>query len=254
MKIGVQTYTIRDHLKNPQEINSSLKRIRELGFDLVQLSGLGPCGADELAAMLKKNGIEACGTHSPWDRIADAGELEKLIEEHKKIGASQIGIGMKPNVYPDTYEGYTDFIKKINEICARLKKDNLGFGYHNHELEFMKFNGVCAIDRMIEECPDLEFTLDVFWVQAGGKNPCEYIDKLKNRIRILHLKDFRVTGRQRQFAEIGQGNLDWRGIFSRCNQYGIPYAVIEQDGDFLADPFESLALSRKFLVDNGYWN
>jgi len=254
MKIGVQMYTIRDYLKNPQEINSSLKRIKELGFDLVQLSGLGPCGIDELTAMLKENGIEVCGTHSPWDRIADLRELDKLIEEHKKMGASQIGIGMKPNTYPDTYEGYTGFIKKINEICAHLKKAGLGFGYHNHELEFMKFNGVCAIDRMIEECPDLEFTLDVFWVQAGGKNPCDYIDKLKNRIRILHLKDFRVTGRQRQFAEIGQGNLNWQEIFSRCNQYNIPYAVIEQDGDFLSAPFESLALSRKFLVENKYWN
>jgi hypothetical protein len=32
-------------------------------------------------------------------------------------------------------------------------------------------------------------------------------------------------------------------------------AVIEQDADFLnGDPFESLAMSRKFLVESGYWN
>ena len=202
-----------------------------MGFDMVQVSGLGPCGADELAAMLKDNGIEACGTHSPWDRIADPSELDKLIDEHKKMGASQIGIGIKPNIYPDTYDGYTAFIKKTNEICAQVKKAGLGFGYHNHELEFMKFNGACALDRMIEECPDLEFTLDVFWVQAGGANPCDYMDKLKNKIRILHLKDYRVAGRERQFAEIGEGNLDWSAIFSRCKQYNIPYAVIEQDGE-----------------------
>jgi sugar phosphate isomerase/epimerase len=254
MKIGVQMYTIRDHLKTPQDINSSLKRIKEMGFNLVQLSGLGPCGTDELSEMLRENGIEACGTHSPWDRISNPEELDKLIDEHKKIGASQIGLGMKPNIYPDTYEGYTGFIKKINEICVQVKNAGFGFGYHNHELEFMQFNRLCAIDRMIEECPDLEFTLDVFWVQAGGKNPCDYIEKLKNRIRILHLKDFRVCGRQRQFAEIGHGNLDWHAIFNLCGQYGIPYAVIEQDEDFLSDPFESLVLSKKFLVENGYWN
>jgi len=253
MKIGVQTYTVREYLKNEREIEASLKRIKSMGFDLIQLSGLGPCDTDRLAGMLKENGIEACGTHSPWDSVASASELDKLIEDHKKLGCSQVGIGIKPNTYPDTYEGYTDFIKKVNEICEQTTRAGLGFGYHNHELEFMKFNGVCAIDRLIEECPKLEFTLDVFWVQAGGANPCDYIDKLKNRIRILHLKDFRVAGRQRQFAEIGQGNLDWKAIFSRCKQYGIPYAVIEQDGDFLVDPFESLALSRKFLVENGYW-
>lgn len=255
MKTGVQMYTIREYTKTPREIASSLKRIKEIGFDLVQVSGIGACGADELASMLKESGIEVCGTHSPWDRVStNPAELDKLIAEHKKIGASQIGIGAKPAIYPDTYEGYTDFIKKINEICAQVKKAGLGFGYHNHEFEFMKFNGVRALDRLIEECPDLEFTLDVFWVQAGGANPCDYIDKLKNKIRILHLKDFRVCGRQRQFAEIGQGNLDWNAIFSRCKQYDIPYAVIEQDGDYLVDPFESLALSRKFLIENGYWN
>ena len=254
MKIGVQMYTVREFLKTPREINASLKRIREIGFDLIQLSGLCPIDTDELAAMLKDNGIQACGTHSPWERAADPAELDKLIAEHKKLGCSQIGIGIKPgNIYPDTYDGYTDFIKKLNEICAQTTAAGLGFGYHNHDLEFMKFDGVRAIDRLIEECPKMEFTLDVFWVQAGGANPCDYIDKLKSRIRILHLKDYRVNGRRREFAEIGQGNLDWPAIFSRCFRYGIPYAVIEQDADFLVDPFESLAMSRKFLVENGYW-
>ena len=255
MKTGVQMYTIRDYLITPKDIASSLKRLKEMGFDMVQISGLGPCGADELAAMLKENGIQACGTHSPWERVGERAELDKLIDEHKKLGCEQVGIGIKPNIYPDTYEGYTAFIKKINEVCEQVENAGLGFGYHNHELEFMRFDGVCAMDRLIEECPKLEFTLDVFWVQAGGKNPADYIDKLKNKIRILHLKDYRVSGRQRQYAEIGQGNLDWPAVFSRCKQYGIPYAVIEQDADFLnGDPFESLAMSRKFLVESGYWS
>jgi len=253
MKIGVQTYTIRDYLKTPGEIHDSFKRLKQMGFDMIQLSGLGPIETDKLASILKDTGIEAVGTHSPWERLINKDELVKLIDEHKKWGCSQIGIGMKPNSYPDTYEGYTDFIKKVNEVCDQLEGSGLTFGYHNHELEYMRFNGVCAIDRMINECPKCEFTLDVFWVQAGGKNPCEYIDILKNKIRILHLKDFRVMGRQRQYAEIGQGNLDWQDIFSRSWKHKIPYAVIEQDADFLTDPFESLAMSRKFLVDNGYW-
>ncbi|MDR0320033.1 MAG: sugar phosphate isomerase/epimerase [Treponema sp.] len=252
MKIGVQTYTIREYLKTPEEIRSSFKRLKEMGFDMVQLSGLGQIAVDELCAILKETGISACGTHSPWEQVADRAHLNKLIEEHKTLGCSQIGIGMKPGIYPDTFDGYTDFTKKLNEICDQLDDSSLGFGYHNHELEFMKFNGRRAIDRLIEECPKMEFTLDVFWVQAGGANPCDYIEKLKNRIRILHLKDFRIVGRQRQYAEIGQGNLDWSAIFSLCAKHAIPYAVIEQDDDFLTDPFESLAMSREFLVENGY--
>jgi len=252
MKLGVQMYTVRDYLKNETEIESSLRKIKAMGYDMVQLSGLGPCDNDRLAGWVRELGIEVCGTHSPWERVEDPAELKKLIGEHKKLGASDIGLGMKPGIFPDSYEGYTDFIKKINTICAAVKDSGMTFGYHNHELEFMKFNGIRAIDRLIEECPDLYIILDVFWVQAGGANPSEYLEKLKGRIKIVHFKDFRVQGRTRQFAEIGEGNLDWKDIIPRCVKNGIPYAVIEQDADFLVGPFESLATSRKFIAESGY--
>ena len=253
MKIGVQMYTVRDYLKNAESIEASLRRVKEMGFSMIQISGFGPCDNDLLAGWLKELDIEVCGTHSPWERISNPVELKKLIDEHKKINCTQIGLGAKTDFYPNTYEGYTRFIKKINEICIQVKDEGLTFGYHNHEFEFQKWKGVCGIDRLIDECPDLEITLDVFWAQAGGANPSTYIDKLKKRIRIMHLKDYRIVGHTRQFAEIGEGNLDWQDIIPRCRKYDIPYAVIEQDGDFLVDPFESLALSKKFLMENGYW-
>ena len=208
MKIGAQSYTIRDFTKTPADVKESFKRLKSMGFDMVQLSGLGPIDADELAAILKDTGIEAICTHTSWDKISEKSALLKTIEDHKKWGCRQIGIGMKPTIYPDTYDGYTDFIKKVNEICETVTESGLTFGYHNHDFEFARFKGVCAFDRMIEECPKCEIILDVFWVQAGGANPCTYIEKLKNRIGLLHLKDFRIADSKRQFAEIGQGNLE----------------------------------------------
>jgi sugar phosphate isomerase/epimerase len=253
MKIGAQLYTLRDYEKNEEGIEATLRRLKAMGFDMVQISGFGPCNADKLAGWLEELGIEVCGTHSPWDRVADPAELKKLIEEHKKLKAPQIGIGMKPDIYPNSYEGYTRFIAKLNDICKRVQDAGLGFGYHNHEFEFEKWNGITAMDRLINDCPNLEFILDVHWVQAGGANPCAYIDKLKDRIKIAHLKDYRVEGRERRFAEIGQGNLDWEGIISRLEKYNVKSAVIEQDAHFQTGPFESLAVSRKFLIDSGYW-
>ena len=252
MKIGVQTYTLRDHLKTLDEIDATFKRIKAIGFNMIQLSGLGVVDFDWLSDKQKELGIEICGTHSPWETMAEPEELKKLIAGHKKLGSPDIGLGMKPSIYPNTYEGFTSFIKKINEICKIVKDNGLTFGYHNHELEFEKFDGVKAIDRMAEECPDLTFVLDVFWVQAGGENPIAYIDKFKDRIKIMHFKDFRIKDSKRQFAEIGQGNLNWKEIIPRCKNYNIPYAVIEQDGDFLTNPFESIILSKNYLVQNGY--
>ena len=92
------------------------------------------------------------------------------------------------------------------------------------------------------------FTLDTFWVQAGGASPTKYIKKLQGRIKVIHFKDFRILNRARQFAEIGQGNLDWDEIIAVCKSTGITCAAIEQDGDWLVDPFQSLAMSREFLL------
>jgi sugar phosphate isomerase/epimerase len=253
MKIGVQLYTVRDYLKTPQDIESTLRRIKAMGFNQVQFSGLGPCDTDLLAGWLKELNIEVCGSHDPWDRLSDPVELKKLIADHRKFGCSHLGLGMKPDIFPDTFEGWTLFIQKLNDICKQVQDEGMTLGYHNHELEFQKWNGVCALDRLAQECPSLYFILDVFWVQAGGAAPGVYIDKLKGRIKIMHLKDFRIEGRTRQFAEIGEGNLDWSDLIPRCEKNSIPYAVIEQDADFLIDPFESLALSRKFLVEKGHW-
>ena len=254
MKIGAQMYTIRDYIKDERGIEASLRKLKSMGFDMVQASALGPCDVDRLAGWLRELDMELCATHSPWDRLADPAELKTLIDEHRRLGCSQIGLGMKPDVFPDMYDGWTAFIGNVNEICRTVRDAGMSFGYHNHEFEFQKFDGVRAIDRLAAECPGLDIILDVFWVQAGGASPAEYIDRLKGRIRLIHFKDFRINGRMRQFAEIGEGNLDWNDIVSRCHGNGIPCAVIEQDGDFLTgDPFESLALSREFLVRGGFW-
>jgi len=254
VKIGAQMFTIRDHTKDEKGIEGSLRRLKTLGFDMVQASALGPCDVDRLAGWLEELGIELCSTHSPWNRLDDPGELKTLIAEHRKLGCSHIGLGMRPDVFPDTHDGWTAFIGRVNAICKMVRDEGMCFGYHNHAFEFMKFAGIRAIDRLIEECPDLDIILDVFWVQAGGANPAEYIDRLKGRIRLIHLKDYRILGRERQFAEIGERNLDWHDIVPRCERNGIPYAVIEQDADFITgDPFDSLATSRKFLADNGWW-
>ncbi|MDR2095202.1 MAG: sugar phosphate isomerase/epimerase [Treponema sp.] len=249
MKIGAQLYSAREYCKTPEDIEATLRRTKAIGFDVIQISGFGPCDIDLLSAWVKELGLDVCVTHVPWPRLSDPSELKKVIAEHKKLGCGQIGLGSRPgDVYPNSYEGWTRFIRKANEICRQVADEGLSFGYHNHDFEFQKWGGVPAIDRVIEECPDLNFILDTFWVQAGGGNPLKYIKKLDGRIKVIHFKDYRIVDRIRQYAEIGEGNLDWDEIIPLCKAQNIPYAVIEQDADFLADPFESLVLSRKFLL------
>jgi len=252
MKIAAQLYNTREYCKTPADIEATLKKIKETGFSVIQISGFGPCDPDLIAGWVKELGLEVCLTHVPWARLADPAELKKVAAEHHKYGCPIIGLGARPgDIYPNTYEGWTRFIKKANEITKQIKSEGLDFSYHNHEFEFEKWNGITAMDRFIDEVPDCLITLDTFWVQAGGACPKNYIKKLQGRIKVVHFKDFRIVNRNRQFAEIGQGNLDWDEIIPICKSTGITRAAIEQDGDWLTDPFNSLAMSREFLLKKG---
>jgi sugar phosphate isomerase/epimerase len=255
MKIAAQLYNAREYTRTPQDIEATLRRTKSIGYDVIQISGFGPCDPDLIAAWTREIGLEVCVTHTPWPRLADPAELKKVIAEHKKMACPIIGLGSRPgDVFPNSYEGWTRFIKKANEITRQIKGEGLEFSYHNHDFEFEKWDGVTAMDRLIEETPGMLITLDTFWVQAGGANPLKYIKKLEGRIKVVHFKDFRIVNRTRQFAEIGEGNLDWDEIIPLCKATGIPCAAIEQDADFLADPFESFAMSRKFLLGKGINN
>jgi len=249
MKIAAQLYNCREYCKTPSDIEATLRRVKTIGFDVIQISGFGPCDPDLLAGWIRELGLEVCLTHMPWARLADSAELKKVIAEHKKYNCPVIGLGSRPgDVYPNSFEGWTRFIKKAAEVAKQIKGEGLSFSYHNHDFEFEKWNGVTAIDRLINEVPDMLFTLDTFWVQAGGANPVNYIKKLEGRIKVIHFKDFRILNRTRQFAEIGQGNLDWDEIIPLCKSIGVQSIAIEQDADWLEDPFQSLAMSREFLL------
>lgn len=55
-----------------------------------------------------------------------------------------------------------------------------------------------------------------------------------------------------QFAEVGEGTLDWTAIIEQALASGPEYLLVEQDDTYGRDPFESLAISRDNLVALGH--
>ncbi|MBS3764657.1 MAG: sugar phosphate isomerase/epimerase, partial [Planctomycetes bacterium] len=65
-------------------------------------------------------------------------------------------------------------------------------------------------------------------------------------------KDMIVTKeREVRFAEIGEGNLNWDGIIEASEEGGVVYAMVEQDNCYGRDPFESLEISYRNLMEMG---
>ena len=67
---------------------------------------------------------------------------------------------------------------------------------------------------------------------------------------IIHLKDFKLhSDGTPDYAELGQGNMNWEGILECAAKAGVKYYVVEQDV-CPGDPFESLKISSEYMHKN----
>ena len=73
--IAAQLYTLRDFTKTPADIASTIKRVKQMGYDAVQCSALGPIDAKELAKIMQGEGITCVATHTPL-RVSFTHELQ----------------------------------------------------------------------------------------------------------------------------------------------------------------------------------
>ncbi len=180
--------------------------MKEIGYNAVQVSGLGPIDAKALKELTDREGLAICATHVGYGDLTE--KLDEVIEKHHHWGCKYVGLGGMPEEYRSSGDGYAAFAKKASEIGRSLSEAGLKFIYHNHNFELAKFDGTTGLDILIEQSdPDtFDFEIDVFWIQAGGGDPAEWIRKVDGRMKVVHLKDMAVTtGREQRFAEVGKG-------------------------------------------------
>jgi sugar phosphate isomerase/epimerase len=253
LKIAAQLYTVREFLKTPEDIAAGLKKVKQLGYDAVQVSGVGPIGNQELKALADQEQLAICATHIGYPDFVN--NLDEVIAKHQLWNCKYVGIGGLPQEYRTSKEGYQKFAKEFTEIGRKLDAAGLKFIYHNHEFEFVKFDGKTGLDILFEETDPsvFDFELDLHWVQAGGADPVEWIRKVAGRMKVVHLKDWAVTAdRERRFAEVGEGNMNYPAILKACDEIGVEWGAVEQDQCYGRDPFESLSISLKNLNKLGY--
>lgn len=249
--VAAQMYTLREFTKTPPEIADALKRVAEIGYRAVQLSGMGPIDPAEVRKICDGEGLEICATHVGYDRMRD--ETDAVIEEHKTLGCRYPAIGGLPKEYRvDGAAGYVKFAKEASEVARKLSDAGLTFGYHNHSFELEKFDGRTALDILFEESdPEVfQFEIDVYWIQHGGADPAAWIRKVRGRGDLVHVKDMEMKGREQLFSEVGEGNLNWPAILEACREAGTRWYIVEQDR-CQRDPFDSLAISYRNLKAMG---
>jgi sugar phosphate isomerase/epimerase len=251
-KIGLNMYSLRELGKSASELTSTFRRVHEMGYRYVQISGLGSVTPDEIANALAETGLKVCATHLGWDRLTQ--ETDEVIALHSQYGTTHAAVGSLPDEY-HSRQGADRFIAEAEKVIPRLVGAGLDFSYHNHSDEFVRFDGETWIDIIHEAGVrlGLKFEVDTYWVVAGGGDPALYIERFAEAMSIVHVKDMVIVPvREQRYAPVGDGNLNWPAIFAAIRKSPVEYVIVEQDEHYDDDPFENVARSYRFLVENGF--
>lgn len=249
-KLGLQVFTVRDHIKDEQSMETTFKRLADMGYSELHTAGFE---SETYARLAKKYGHTVVGTHYSFDKIIN--NVDETVELHKILGTTNIGIGA---CSARSYEEIMSFIEAYNNAAAEYAKYGFKLTYHNHSFEFVEVkDGKSMMDLLVEnfDKDNISFVLDTCWAANAGCDVCSWIEKLSGRIDILHLKDLKVKyaddGKwavRQQLCEIGNGNLDWNKILKTAEATGVKHVVVEQDSEWIdGDPFKSLEASKKYL-------
>jgi len=248
--VVAQLYTVREFTQTLEGIKESLKKVADIGYSAVQISGFGEMDPGDVAAAVQDNGLTVASTHTGWDRFQN--DLDAVIAEHQLFGCSHPAIGGLPADYRSV-DGLKRFLKEYAPIGEKLDQAGMDFSYHNHSHEFARYGDKTWYEMFFEQAPaSLKFELDVYWVQHGGADPVYWVKKCAGREPLLHLKDMAITPeREQRYAEIGEGNLNWEAILGAAEESGVEWYCVEQDLSYDRDPFDSLAISYRNLKAMG---
>jgi sugar phosphate isomerase/epimerase len=278
-KIGVQMSMIKNKVKE-LGVYETMRRLAELGYHCVEVSQVDmtpenvaafkQAGADfgiEVAAL--SAALEPMLPGMPGECLAN--DFAKIVADCKTLDCNFLRIGILPITCMGDKDKVMGFVARCEAMAERLAEHGIALYYHNHHVEFTKYDGEYLLDMIKNHTRQLGFELDCHWIHRGGEDPIPFIKKYQGRVTLLHLKDYRI-GRMDladfdfsdmgkfmqlftgivQFAEVGEGSLNMKGIIEAGLASGSRYFLVEQDDCYDRDPFESLRISAENLRKLGY--
>jgi len=270
LPVALQLYTVRDDAS--KDFAAAMKKVKEIGYDYVELAGLYGHTAAEIRKILDDAGLTAISAHVAFVELN--GDTEKVVDNYISIGCKYIAVpylndGMRPG--DANFDSVLADIQKIGKVCHEKGATLI---YHNHDFEFVKLpDGRYGLDYMYETVPAeyLETELDVCWVNVGGEEPSAYIRKYAGRCPVVHLKDFvgsksesmyeligienekkEVQKNTFEFRPVGQGKQDFPKILEASVESGARYVVVEQDQSYATPAMEAAKQSRDYLKKLGW--
>lgn len=245
--IGLQLYSLRDAMK--ADALGTLKLVSDIGFKTLEAAnysdgkiyGMSP---NEFKKVVKGLGMKLTSAHLGGPNYTKDTHTQamdwwkKALEDHVETGCKFIVKPSMPTMKSlNELKMWCDFYNAIGEMTA---KENVQFGYHNHNREFEKLEGEIIYDYMINNTDPKKvfFEMDVYWVMRGGFKAVDYMNKYPDRFPVLHIKD------EKEIGESGQ--IDFQPIYETAYKNGLKDSFVEVER-YNFEPIVSVRKSYDFL-------
>jgi sugar phosphate isomerase/epimerase len=243
MKLSVQLYSLRD----AGDLATQLQFVREAGFDHVESVCTHGLPAAEFAALLKLHGLHVPSMHVPLSRLES--ELASVVDDCRATRCPLVVMPWLPmGERPATAAGWAAMGRRLAALGERLHEHGLRLAYHNHDFEFLQYDGRAALDWLFDGVTpsQLAWEADLGWVARAGADPFEWTSRLADRLVALHAKDIappHAALDEDGWAALGEGIMPWRRLLSELAH--VPLVVFEHDRP--RDVQAVLRTSRVFL-------
>lgn len=244
LPIALQLYTLRN-LQIP--FDEVLRQVAAIGYTGVETVGNHNLSADEMKALLDKHQLKVVSAHAGIALLES--DLDGVIAFNKAIGNQVLVV---PFLAPDDRgkdgAAWTQLGKRLTVFSQRCQDAGMKLMYHNHAFEMESVDGKLAIDWLMESAPKLGFEIDLAWVQRGGQNGVQLLEKYAGRCQRVHCKDVAPAGQnedQMGFADVGHGVLDWAALLPAAKAAGAEWYIVEHD--LPKEPLVSIRRSFEFL-------
>ena len=214
----------------------------------------------------RTNNFEQLRQHLEWSLTLGLTELfvaENVFEQRQAVAGHETA--NRADQLSDS--AYSYLADTLNEVGRRCKDQGIRACFHNHTASYIETRD--EFDRLLALTdPELLFIgLDTGHLAYASADVPDFIATYGSRIKILHLKDvyptvlddarrnkwdYRTAQNHGLWAELGEGTIDFRSVFTELDRAGFDgWVIVEIDRTTKPTPRDSIAACFAHLTSLG---
>jgi sugar phosphate isomerase/epimerase len=237
MPIGCQTYPVRALIG--VDFPGTMKVLADAGFQRIELcspagyakadfGGIAKYKGPELRKVLSDVGLKCESSHFAMKELRE--NLSGAIAWAQDVGLTQMLVASLGGPKQPTMDDVKRAADEYNKFGEQAAKAGIQQGLHNENFEMSSVDGKRTYDILFDL---LDPKLVKFQFQCStishGFDAAEYFTKYPGRFISMHVQDWSAA--TKNTVPVGQGDLDWKKIFSAAKIGGIKNYFVEMDLD-----------------------